>query len=211
MVKRLRTYAPTIAAVAVFVALYFATRPAPPPRPPPVPHGIEVAVDGAGDVPGKTIDLELHAASVQNVFRLLGEMSGKSIHLDECVRGTLDLRLSKAPLRLAFDAIAAKMALTYEERDGATFVHCGDRLAATSDDRLAARVTVDARDAGVDDVVAHVATAAKLDGVDWRANAHPNVTITMTNVRASTAIEALAETSGLRMHAARGKIVVEDR
>lgn len=210
--SHLRKYAPTIAAIAVFVALYIATRPSPPPRPPPLPpppRGLEIMIESSRPLEGKTLDLDLHEATIESVFRLLGEMSGKSVHLDDGVRGTVDVRFAHVPLQLAYDAIAARMGLSYEERDGSILVHCAAR--DTSDERLAARVTIDAHDAGVEEVASHVASAAKLVGVDWRASSHPQVTITMTNVRASTALAALAETSGLKMHAAGGKIVVENR
>ena len=90
-------------------------------------------------------------------------------------------------------------------------MRCAEAEAGAADERLAVRVSIDVRDAPLESVSAHVAEAAKLDGVDWRATARPVVTMTMTNVRASTALAALSETSGVRLRTQNGRLVVEDR
>jgi type II secretory pathway component GspD/PulD (secretin) len=157
----------------------------------------------------KKLDLELRGADVKNVFRLLAEVSGRNVVLDTCVRGTVDLKLANTPVPLVFDALALKMGLLYDEQDGDVLVRCaGD--GGADDARRLARVSVAVKAVSLPEVATQLAAAAKLDGVDYRAKARPNVNVTLENVRLSTAVSVLAETSGLRVMLSRGKIVVED-
>jgi len=161
---------------------------------------------GFAPLEDKKIDIELREADVRNVYRLLGEVGGVNVMLDECVQGKVDIKLKNVPVSLVFDALAAKMHFTYEDGPGkVVFVHCG---AAPAVD--APRVSLSEKGAPLPDVVAHLATAAKLDGVDYRATKKPNVDITLVDVRLGTALTALGDESGLRVTTSGKRVVVSD-
>jgi hypothetical protein len=155
------------------------------------------------------LDLELRAADVKNVFKLLADVGGRKVQLDPCVGGTVDIKLKNTPVPMVFDALAAKLGLVYEDQGGDVLVRCaGD--AGKEDARLSVRVSVSVKEAALQDVLAVLATAAKLDGVDYRASAKPKVTLTVEGVRVSTALAALADETNLKVSVAAGKLVVSD-
>jgi hypothetical protein len=155
------------------------------------------------------LDLELRAADVKNVFKLLADVGGRKVVLDPCVGGTVDIKLKNTPVPMVFDALAAKLGLVYEDQGGDVLVRCaGD--AGKEDARLSARVSVSVKEAALQDVLFVLATAAKLDGVDYRASAKPRVTLTVEGVRISTAIAALSDETNLKIGIAAGKLVVTD-
>lgn len=155
------------------------------------------------------LDLELREVEVKNVFKLLGEVGGRKLQLDPCVTGTVDIKLKNTPVPMVFDALAAKLGLVYEDQGGDVLVRCaGD--AGKEDARLSARVSVSVKEAALQDVLFVLATAAKLDGVDYRASAKPRVTLTVEGVRISTAIAALSDETNLKIGIAAGKLVVTD-
>ena len=172
-----------------------------------------LASPGASAAPpgisARNIDLELKAADVKNVFKLLAEVGGRKITLDPCVHGTVDLKLVNTPLPLVLDALAMKLGLVYDEQDGDVLVRClGD--SGADDAKLLVRVTVNVKGAALPDVVGALAGTAKLEGVDYRAKTRPNVNLTLENVRLPTAVSALGDTTGLRITVSRGRLVVAD-
>jgi type II secretory pathway component HofQ len=159
-------------------------------------------------LPNRALDLELKAADIKNVFKLLAEVSQRKVVLDPCVNGRVDINLHNTPIPLVFDALALKLGLIYEEEDGAILVRCaGD--GGSADAKLSARVSVAEQGAALPDVLEKVAHGAKLDGVDYRAAARPKVTITLQNVRLATTVAALSDETGLKIKVAGGKVVVE--
>lgn len=66
---------------------------------------------------GTKIDLDLKAADLHNVFRLLGDVGGVNIVVSEDVRGAVTLKLRRVPWDQAFDAIVKLQGLEVT-RDG---------------------------------------------------------------------------------------------
>ena len=160
-------------------------------------------------LPDRPIDLELKGADVKNVFRLLAEVSAKNVVLDPCVHGEVDLRLKNAPLPLVYDALGMKLGLVYDEENGAIMVRCaGD--AGPSSAKAKARISLSEKDAPLPDVLDRLAAAAKLEGVDYRATTKPKVDVKLEGVRVSTAMTALADTSGLKIAIVKDRLVVSD-
>ena len=158
-------------------------------------------------VSDQAIDLDLKDADVKNVFALLSEVGGRTVVLDPCVHGTVDILLKNTPVPLVFDAFAAKLGLVYEEYAGDILVRCaGD--AGSTDARLSSRVSVLEHDGELRAALDKLVLEAKLDGIDYRASARPKVTVTLERVRLSTALTALADETGLKIAVARGKLVV---
>jgi hypothetical protein len=160
--------------------------------------------------PGLTtapLDLDLSSATVTNVFNLLAEVTGRTIVLDPCVRGSVDLRLKNTPTPLVFDALAMKLSLVYVDEGDRILVRC-----ATGVDEPEARVRVslDERGAALRDVVSKLAASAGLDGVDYRATRVPRVTVALDGVRLSTALAALGDESGLKVVVVNRRVVVGD-
>ncbi len=169
------------------------------------PSSAEAAPAGLSERP---MDIEVKQADVKAVFSLLAEIGGRKVQLDPCVRGTVDLRLHNTPVPMVFDAMAAKLHLVYEDQGSEILVRCaGD---AGADERLSTRVTVSVKEADLRAVLDVLAAAGKLDGVDYRSSKRPKVTVTVENVRVSTAVAVLGDMTGLKISVARGKLVVAD-
>lgn len=160
-------------------------------------------------LPARPLDIELKAADVRNVFSVLAEAAGKKVVLDACVRGTIDLRLKNTPVPLVFDALASKLRLVYVEEDGTIRVDCaGD--AGSVDPRTSARVSVAVKDLPLGTLLEQIAKTARLEGVDYRAGASPQVTVTLEGVKLETALLAIADSTGVRVAVRGGRIVASN-
>ncbi len=160
---------------------------------------IDTASAAPPGLPSQALDLELKQVAVRDVFRLLAEVSRRNVVLDPCVKGKVDLKLKNMPLPLVYDALALKMRLRYDERDGAIAVGClgvAD-AAAAPDSRLERRVSVEQRGASARAVLEVVAKAAGFAGLDFRAKEEPKVTLLLENARLSTVLAAIADGTGL--------------
>lgn len=153
------------------------------------------------------IDIDLKEASIANVFRLLAKVSGRPIVLDPCVTGTVDLRLINTPLPLVFDALASQMKLVYDDNADNVYVRCqeADAIHAGWD-----HVSLAEADAPLPDVLDRLAASAKLAGVDYKTAKRPPVTMTLKDVRLSTAMTALGDTTGLHVALRKNRLVVAD-
>jgi type II secretory pathway component HofQ len=172
------------------------------------PRAERDAIAAPANLPVRSLDLELKQADVKNVLQLLGQASQRAITLDPCVQGTIDLKLANAPLPLIYDAIAIKLGLTYEDRDGGVFVGCAGEKKATPEAEL--RVSLHETGAPLAAVLDHLAKEARLEGID---DSHVDtvrvpLSITLEKVRLSTALTALSDASGLRISVAGGRLVV---
>jgi hypothetical protein len=156
----------------------------------------------------RLIDIDLRSAAVENVFTMLGKVGGRPMTLDPCVRGTVDLRLQNMPVSLVLDALAQKLDLSYEDEGDSVRVVCKEDAGTKA--RLGARVSVTETNSPLPKVLDHVATAAQLEGVDYRASARPNVSMTLNGVRLSTAVTALADATALHIHVSKRRLVVTD-
>ena len=65
---------------------------------------------------GQKITLDFYKTDIHNVFRLLAEISGKNIIVDDKVKGELTLALKEIPWDLALDIILDLKGLTKEEK-----------------------------------------------------------------------------------------------
>lgn len=160
-------------------------------------------------LPERPLDLELKAADVANVFRLLADVSGRKVTLNPCVHGEVNLRLKNAPLPLVYDALAMKLGLVYEEEDGGIIVGCVSD-AGSSKATLASRVSLAEKASPLPEVLGRLATSAKLSGVDYRATARPKINVTLEGVRVSTALAVLADATGLKIAIAKNRLVVTE-
>lgn len=159
---------------------------------------VDTASAAPPGLPTQALDLDLKQVEVGDVFRLLAEVSGRNVVLDPCVKGKVDLKLKNTPIPLVYDALALKMRLRYDERDGAIAVGCLGAAAATApDSRLERRVSVEQRGASARAVLEVVARAAGLAGLDFRAKEEPKVTLVLENARLSTVLAAIADGTGL--------------
>lgn len=185
---------PTFPVAALALLVVFATG---------APSPAEAAPQGLTTRP---LDLDLSNASVSNVFNLLSEVTGRTIAVDPCVQGSVDLRLQNTPTPLVFDALAMKLSLVYVDEGDRIFVRC--RTGAEEPE--ARRLSLDERATALHDIVSKVAVSARLDGVDYRATRNPRVTLALDGVRLSTALAALGDESGLKVVVEGSKIVVAD-
>ncbi len=161
------------------------------------------------NLPDRPLDLELKEADIKNVFALLAEVSGRKVVLDPCVHGTVDVRLKNTPLPLVYDALAMKLHLVYAD-DASGTINVGCAAAVAQPKAAEPRISIAVSAALLDDVLRQLATAAKLDGVDYRAAAHPKVSVTLEGVRPTTAFAVLAESTGLKIAVAGDKVVVSE-
>ena len=70
----------------------------------------------------KKISVDFFKIDLHNVFRLLGNVSGKNIVVDEDVRGNLTLSLQEVPWPLVLDVIAGLKNLDIIERDNTIMI-----------------------------------------------------------------------------------------
>jgi len=64
---------------------------------------------------GKKVSLDFKDADIQNVLRLIAEVSGKNIVISEAVQGKVTIRLMEVPWDMALDVILKTYALDKEE------------------------------------------------------------------------------------------------
>lgn len=176
-----------------------------------------LAADGASAapsaIPNRMIDLDVKQASVPSVFRLLAQLSKRTVTVDPCVSATVTLKLKNTPLPVVYDVLAARLRLTYEEKnDDSIVVHCkpkdgGEDEEDAPDEISIVRVSVSATDRPLPDLLDEIARSAKLRGVDYRATRKPSITMALKDVRLGTAVQAVTESSGMRV-AVRGDMLV---
>ncbi len=112
-------------------------------------------------------------------------------------------------LSRAFDAIASKVGLVYEDNAGTRLVHCATQSTPNGPSVLDTRVTLQGTSTPLEDLVAAIARDAHLDGVDYHASAKPRLTVTLQRVRVATALAALSDESGLLVHVVDRRLVVD--
>ncbi len=71
---------------------------------------------------GQKISLDFHNADIQNVFRILSDISGMSIVVDEAVSGKVTLTLHEIPWDKALDVIVASNDLEMEKKDKVIYI-----------------------------------------------------------------------------------------
>ncbi|MBX3230795.1 MAG: hypothetical protein KIT84_01150 [Labilithrix sp.] len=163
------------------------------------------AAAAPASLPDRAIDIDLKQANIRTVLTMLGKVASREVVVDDCVQGTVDLRLKNTPLPLVLDALATKLHLGYED-DGATLqVHC---VGGESPD--ATRVSLSVHDGTLADAAESLAKSAHLDGVDYRATQRPKVNVTLERVRLGTAVAVLADESGLKVAVVKKRLVVSD-
>jgi type II secretory pathway component GspD/PulD (secretin) len=163
-------------------------------------------------LPERPMDLELKEADIRAIFKLLGDVSQRELVLDPCVQGKVDVKLTNTPMPLVFDALALKLRLAYEDDGTAIHVRCsGDAVGGNGTrSSLDTRVSIEEKDAPLPEIARRLATTAKLSGVDYRAKTSPTVTMTLHEIRLSTAVTALGDASGLKLMVSGSRLVVTD-
>ena len=165
------------------------------------------AIAAPPGIKDKKIDIDLKQASIADVFRVLARFSERPIVLDPCVTGELDLRLKNTPIPLVFDALASQMKLVYDDNADNIYVRCQETAAIHAGWD---HVSLAEADAPLPDVLDRLATSAKLTGVDYMTTKRPPVTMTPKDVRLSTAMTALGDSTGLRVRVRNNRLVVAD-
>ena len=93
----------------------------------------------------------------------------------------------------------------------ATFARTASKLLRVAGAVEALRVSLASSGAPLEETLSALAREAKLEGVDYRATAHPVVELKLQRVRLSTALAVLADESGLRLTVTNRRLVVTDR
>lgn len=88
---------------------------------------------------GQKISLEFKDADIKNVFRLLGEVSGKNIVITDDVNRKVTLRLIEVPWDQAMDLIIDTNGLAKEEADSIIRISTAARMTTERQAQLAAR------------------------------------------------------------------------
>lgn len=88
---------------------------------------------------GQKISLEFKDADIKNVFRLLGEVSGKNIVITDDVNRKITVRLIEVPWDQAMDLIIDTNGLAKEEVDSIVRISTATRMTAERQQQLAAR------------------------------------------------------------------------
>ncbi|MCD4755508.1 MAG: hypothetical protein K8R75_06860 [Deltaproteobacteria bacterium] len=73
------------------------------------------------------ISVDLFKVDLHNVFRLLGQVSGKNIVVDESVKGTITLALENVPWSFVLDVIKNLKALDSIERNNTIMIYPADK------------------------------------------------------------------------------------
>ena len=167
-------------------------------------------------IPNRMIDLDLKQASAANVFRLLAQISKRTVTVDPCVTATITLKLKNTPLPVVYDVLAARLRLSYEEKsDDSLVVHCKPKDSDEDDedapDEISiVRVSFSANERPLPDLLDEMAKSAKLRGVDYRATKRPTITMSLKDVRLGTAVQAVTESSGVHVAVRGDRLVVAD-
>jgi type IV pilus assembly protein PilQ len=89
---------------------------------------------------GQKISLEFKDADIKNVFRLLGEVSGKNIVITDDVNRKITVRLIEVPWKQAMDLIIDTNGLAMEEAGDVIRVSTATRLTKERQEQQAARI-----------------------------------------------------------------------
>ncbi|MGB9497560.1 MAG: hypothetical protein ACKVE3_06810 [Dissulfuribacterales bacterium] len=76
---------------------------------------------------GDKISVDLFKVDLHNVFRLLGQVSGKNIVVDESVKGTITLALEDVPWTFVLDVIKNLKGLSSIERNNTIMIYPTDK------------------------------------------------------------------------------------
>lgn len=146
----------------------------------------------------RKINIAFKEAKAGNVFRILSNVAGgRPIVVSACAsEKRAELRLINVPAALAFDTLVSQLGLTWRVAPDAIHVSCLTEEPDSSLDVFERRVSLDVRDADAAAALEFLARAAGLAGSDWQAG-RSTVTMAFTDVRLSTALQALIETAGL--------------
>ncbi|MDL1957787.1 MAG: hypothetical protein LWX01_05610 [Deltaproteobacteria bacterium] len=90
-------------------------------------HGDNSATKLVGGVAGDKINVDFFKVDLHNVFRLLGQVSGKNIVVDESVKGTITLALENVPWTFVLDVIKNLKGLDSIERNNTIMIYPADK------------------------------------------------------------------------------------
>ena len=78
----------------------------------------------------KKISVDFYKVDLHNVFRLLGQVSGKNVVVDEGVKGTLTLALDNVPWTFVLEVIKSLKGLNSIERNNTIMIYPKDKTVA---------------------------------------------------------------------------------
>lgn len=125
------------------------------------PETGELTADPLENLIEEPIDIELQGAPVRDVFLLIEDVASVDIVLDECVGGTIDLKLEHVTVRTLLEAVGAALDLEYRAtQDDEIGVGCSR---GHEDHFSAVRYDVE-----VIELVEEVMPSARVNGCDGR-------------------------------------------
>ncbi|PXF57047.1 MAG: hypothetical protein C4B58_11270 [Deltaproteobacteria bacterium] len=86
-------------------------------------YGNNSAAKLVSDADNDKISVDLFKVDLHNVFRLLGQVSGKNIVVDESVKGTITLALENVPWTFVLDVIKNLKGLASSERNNTIMIY----------------------------------------------------------------------------------------
>ncbi|MEA1868168.1 MAG: hypothetical protein U9N19_08735 [Thermodesulfobacteriota bacterium] len=90
-------------------------------------YGNNSAAKLVSDADNDKISVDLFKVDIHNVFRLLGQVSGKNIVVDESVKGTITLALENVPWAFVLDVIKNLKELASIERNNTIMIYPADK------------------------------------------------------------------------------------
>jgi len=156
----------------------------------------------------RKVTLELKEANVQNLYRMLADLSGRRIGVDTCLaHSTVSLKVQNAPISVVLELLGSKLGVAYGIEDGRLTARCaGESPGALFDAAPSAleappavldkKVTIAVKHVRADKVLQLLAGIAGVKP-ELRTKGVPFVDIELHEVRFSTACAVLAETWGI--------------
>ncbi|MEA3386271.1 MAG: hypothetical protein U9Q89_07470 [Thermodesulfobacteriota bacterium] len=97
-------------------------------------YGNNSAAKLVSDADNDKISVDLFKVDLHNVFRLLGQVSGKNIVVDESVKGTITLALESVPWTFVLDVIKNLKGLASSERNNTIMIYPASKSLEWGDD-----------------------------------------------------------------------------
>ncbi len=168
----------------------------------------QVALGAPTGVPNKKVSFEFRQIALKNLFTVLSGIAAMPVQVAPCAADrNVDLRLDEVPLPLVFDVLASRLRLTYTRVGDGLQVGCAD-VAATPSVLKVTRVTVDAQDTPVSEVLQGLARQVGAPRVEGTVPPNRRVTLHLERVQLETVSAVLLDTAGVFVSLEEGVLVV---
>ncbi len=158
------------------------------------PVGDSDPLAGVGD---ERIDIELEAAPVEIVYRLMSDISGARIEVDPCVVGYVDVKLDGVTVRTVLEVLATTLHLEYgTDAAGDLVVTCAAADPETT-------TTFQLRGATPAEAFERLERGAKVEGCQGH-----EVDLDVQNASPSAVVAGLASELGARHRWQEGRLLV---